>query len=158
MALAGGTDWRFLFRQEEGAIGVRDWRRGALALAIPMAAMTAVWLALLPFANRDLDERRFIDPMTILVYSYLMVFAAAILLAAICFYFLSAKRWRDLGRPTALAGLPLFAALVDGAAHWLQPRVAEDFPYGVLVACDVLCAAIAGWCLWQLCWRRRGAL
>ena len=152
---AGPPDgnWRFLFREEAGIIGTRAWWRGALALAAPMVAMTAIWFALLPFANRDLDERAFIDPMTIVVYVYLLVYAAAILLAAVCFYFLSAKRWRDLGRPPALAGLPLFLAFATGGLHWLQPRVAELTPRALVVAADVVLVAVIAWCVWELGFR-----
>lgn len=145
MANGGPAGWRFLFREEQGLIDAPTWRRGLVALAAPMVAMTLIWWWLLPFANRDLSERAFVDPMTIVVYAYLLVYAAAIMLAAVCFYFLSVKRWRDLARPPGLAGLPLLAALVDGAAHWVQPRVSEAMPYWTVVVLDVVLIAIVVW-------------
>jgi hypothetical protein len=151
MALA--SDWRFLFREEEGRIDAAAWRRGALALAVPMLAMTLIWFALLPYANRELGERAFIDPMSIVAYAYLMVYATAILLAAVCCYFLSAKRWRDLGKTPSLAGLPLFMGLVTGGAHWLQPRVSEVMPYSIVALCDVVLIALIVWSIWELGFR-----
>ena len=118
-----------------------------------MAAMTIAWIAMLPYANRDLTERRFVDPAAIGVYAYLMVFAAAIMLASVCFYFLSVKRWRDLARPPALAGLPLLAALVAGAAHWLQPRVSEVMPWAIVGLFDAALAAIVIWHVFELGFR-----
>ena len=144
------SGWRFLFREEQGVIDAPTWRRGALMLAAPMAAMTLIWFVLLPYANRDLDERAFIDPMAIVVYAYLMVFATAILLAAVSLYFLSAKRWRDLGRSPGLTGLPLVLALATGGAHWLQPRVAEVMPWAIVAAFDVCLVGIVAWQIYTL--------
>ncbi len=145
-----GEGWRYLFREEQGRIGALAWRRGFSVLAVLMIALTALWFLLLPYANRDLDERQLVDPMAFVVYAYLMVYAAAILLAAVCFYFLSAKRWRDLGKPPALAGLPLLAGLIAGATAWLQPRVAEIMPWWIVGALDVGLIAIVIWQAWEL--------
>lgn len=149
----------FLFRDERGVIDAATWRHGLAILLAPMLAMTIAWLLLLPYANRDLTERAFVDPVSIVVYAYLMVYAAAILLASVCLYFLSAKRWRDLGRTPALAGLPLIVALVDGALHWLQPRASEIMPSGVVVAADLILLALLVWQARELGWRptRRAA-
>ena len=145
-----GEGWRYLFREEQGRIGALAWRRGFSVLAVLMIALTALWFLLLPYANRDLDERQLVDPRAFVVYAYLMVYAAAILLAAVCFYFLSAKRWRDLGKPPALAGLPLLAGLIAGATAWLQPRVAEIMPWWIVGALDVGLIAIVIWQAWEL--------
>ncbi len=149
-SLLGTSDWRFLFRQEQGVIDARTWRLGALTLAAPMVAMTLLWFALLPYANKSLDERALLDPLTIIAYAYLMVFATAILLAAVSFYFLSAKRWRGLAKPASFAGLPLVAGLATGGAHWLQPRVSEVMPGAIVTACDVALIALIAWQLYEL--------
>ncbi len=142
---AGAAGWRFLFREEGGTIDAATWRRGFLALAAPMLVMTLIWFALLPYANRDLDERQLFDPMALVVYAYLLVYAAAIFLAAVSFYFLSSKRWRDLGKPASFAGLPLLAGLVAGSAAWLQPRVSEDMPWAIVGGFDVVLLAVVVW-------------
>jgi len=147
--------WRFLFREDRGEIGAPEWRRGAAMIAAPMIVMTAAWFWLQPYANRDLSQRPFIDPMAILAFVYLLVFALAILIAGASCYNLCAKRWRDLGKPPGLAGLPLFAALVDGAAHWLQPRVSEVMPWWLVVLCDVALVAILIWQVTELALRAR---
>ncbi len=148
--MAHNADWRFLFREERGEIDAPDWRRGAAILAVLMLAMTGIWWLLLPYANRDLSERKLLDPMVFLAYAYLLVFVLAIFLAAVSCYFLSAKRWRDLGRPSWLAGLPLIAALVAGAAAWLQPRVSEVMPWAIVGALNIVLVAIIIWHVWQL--------
>jgi uncharacterized membrane protein (DUF485 family) len=150
MANDAAPGWRFLYREERGTIDAAAWRRGFVALALPMLAMTILWFSLLPYANRDLDERKLVDPVTLGVYFYLLVYAAAILLAAICFYFLSAKRWRDLGREPALAAAPLLAALIAGAAAWLQPRVSEDMPWAIVGGLELVLLVVAVWQGWAL--------
>jgi uncharacterized membrane protein YhaH (DUF805 family) len=70
----------------------------------------------------------FLDWHVITAYSYLTFYMFALFLIAICHYNLSAKRWRDRGKPAALAGLvPLFA-LLSGAAYWLQPQMGDEIP------------------------------
>jgi hypothetical protein len=45
----------------------------------------------------------------------------------------------------ALAGLLPLAALVSGAVHWLQPRVAEVMPYWYVAGADAILVAITAW-------------
>ena len=121
------SQFAFLFRTEQGRIDRQTWHYGAGLLALPLVVLTGLWLALAPYANRSLDQRAFADPRTFASYAYLVVYAFAVLLIAVCYVNLSAKRFRDRGRPApvGLAGLLPFVALCDGAARWLQPRVAE---------------------------------
>lgn len=140
-----GPSARFLFRTAEGRIDARTWWQGTAFLGICFGALTAIWLVVSPFAYRDLATTDFFAWLTLVAYVYLLFYAFAILLIAICHYNLGAKRWRDRGRPAALAGLLPLAALWSGAAHWLQPRVAEVLPYYYVVGIDILLVAIIGW-------------
>jgi uncharacterized membrane protein YhaH (DUF805 family) len=143
-------DANFLFRTEEGRIGVKTWRRGTILLAAPLAILTAIWLVLEPYAYRDLSTTAFFAPMTLVAYIYLLFYAFAVLLIAICYYNLSAKRWRDRARPASFAGLLPFFALLSGAMHWLQPRVADVIPFAYVVLVDLALVAIIGWNIVEL--------
>ncbi len=122
-SVLSGEGLRFLYRSEEGVIGRKVWWLGVAPLAALLFAMTAIWLALEPYARRGLDERAFLDPMTIVAYVYLATFAFVVIFIAVCFVMLSMKRLRDRGRPTALAGALPLTALLAGAANWLEPQV-----------------------------------
>jgi uncharacterized membrane protein YhaH (DUF805 family) len=135
----------FLFRNDQGMIDAPTWRANAGGLALAAAALTALWLALAPYTHHDLKTTAFIAPMTILAFAYLMVYAFAVLLIAISFTNLSAKRLRDLGRPTGLAGLVPLLALFSGAAHWLQPQVSDVIAIWYVVGLDVGLVAAIGW-------------
>lgn len=138
---------RFLYRSEDGEIGRRLWWLGLVPLASLMTAMTFVWLALLPYAGRGLDERAFLDPLTAAAYVFLTLYAFAILLTSVCFVLLSMKRLRARGRPVGLAGLPPLAALLTGAAHWLEPQMSGAFPLRAVYACDATLVLILVWAI-----------
>lgn len=140
--------FRFLFRTDQGRIGRQVWWLSAALLASLLIVLTLGWLALSPYAHRTLAERgQFFDTMTFVSYLYLAIYGFAVLLISVCYVNLSAKRLRDGGWPAALAGIVPLAALCTGALHWLQPRVAEVFPYAILVGADI---AFAGVVVWQV--------
>ncbi|WOJ88828.1 hypothetical protein RZS28_13555 [Methylocapsa polymorpha] len=141
---------RFLFRTDQGRINARTWRRGTALLLAILIVLTAIWLPLEPLTHRDLATTPFFAWATVAAFAYLVLYAFAVLLIAICHYNLSAKRWRDRGWPGALAGLLPFFALLSGAAHWLQPRVAEVVPYWYVAGVDVLLVAVIVWNLVEL--------
>lgn len=144
-ALSAKDGARFLFRTDQGRIDARTWRRGTALLLAILAVLTGIWIPLEPLTHRDLATTPFFAWGTFAAFAYLVLYAFAVLLIAICHYNLSAKRWRDRGWPGALAGLlPLFA-LFSGAAHWLQPRVAEDISYWYVVGVDALLIAVIVW-------------
>ena len=132
---------RFLFRQDRGRVSRQIWWAGTLGLALILAAMTDIWLLIGGGAARSLEKQTpLFDPRTALVYTYLVVFALAVLLIAVCHYNLSAKRLRDRGRLPGLAGILPLAALLTGAAHWMQGQLK-----------DVLAAdALPDWSLWLM--------
>jgi uncharacterized membrane protein YhaH (DUF805 family) len=144
------SDFGFLFRSDQGRIGPRTWWRNTAGLGAILAVLTAIWLYLSPSAHRDLGTTPFLAWWTLAAYIYLLFYAFAVLLIAICHYNLSAKRWRDRGRPASLAGLLPVAVLVSGAAHWLQPRVAESIPYWYVLGTDLLLAGIIVWSVMEL--------
>ena len=147
MAVLAEFAGRFGFRTDQGRTCARTWRQGTLFLGAPLAVLTLIWLLLAPFTHRDLATTPFLAWDTAAAFVYLLFYAFAILLIAICHYNLSVKRWRDLGWrfPGALAGLLPFAALISGAAHWLQPRVAEVIPYWYVAGADAALVAIVAW-------------
>jgi uncharacterized membrane protein YhaH (DUF805 family) len=150
---------RFLYRTEQGRIDRATWIRGAGALAAILAPFFLVWLALSPYTDHDLARDPFFVPMTAVAYAFVILYSFAILLVAVSYVNLSAKRFRDLGRaaPVALAGLAPLVALVVGAVHWLQPRVAEVMPRLWVWGADAALVAVIGWTIYELGFRNDAA-
>jgi uncharacterized membrane protein YhaH (DUF805 family) len=143
--------FRFLFRTDQGRVGRQVWWLSVALLAGLVIALTLGWLALSPYAHRTLAERgKFFDTMTFVSYLYLAIYAFALLLISVCYVNLSAKRLRDGGWPAAFAGTVPLAALCTGALHWLQPRVAEVFPYAIVIGADIVLAAVVVWQMYLL--------
>lgn len=138
---------RFLFRTDEGEIGADAWWSGVAILACLLAPLTLIWMALQPYAHRGLDERAFLDPLTIAAYVYLLAYAGAVMLIAVCYANLSAKRMRARGRWPGLGAMLPLMALLAGAAHWLYPKAEGAFPFWMVVLCD---AALIGVALWHI--------
>ena len=76
---------------------------------------------------------------------YRLLYGFALIMILISYYNLSAKRWRDVGRPSALAGLLPLLACIAGALHWLEPRVAPEMPHLIPVVADIALAAVFIW-------------
>ncbi|WP_158811154.1 hypothetical protein [Beijerinckia sp. L45] len=143
----------FLFQAEDGAIDAPTWRRHAGWMAAALVGTTVIWRLLAPYAHHDLATSAFLAPMTILAFVYLLVFSFFVLLLAISFYFLSAKRLRDRGEPTALAGLLPFLALVSGSLHFIQPQVPDVIAIWYVIGVDILLAAVGVWMIVDLGFR-----
>ena len=121
------ASFRFLYREAEGRIGPAEWvRASALPVGIAVAMTALAWL--IAPGPRDLGSQPFFSVSIILVHAYLMIYGFALILLAVMQYFVSAKRFRDLGRPSGLAGLAPFALLLAGAAMWFQPRSEGAMP------------------------------
>jgi len=143
--------FRFLFRTDQGRVGRQVWWLSAALLASLVLALTLGWYALSPYAHRTLAERgKLLDTMTIVSYVYLAIYAFAILLISVCYVNLSAKRLRDGGWPTGFAGAVPLTALCVGALNWLQPRVAEVFPYAIVIGADIVLLAVVVWQIYLL--------
>lgn len=143
---------RFLYRTEQGRIDRETWLRGAGALAAVITPFFLAWLALSPYTAHDLAKDPFFVPMTAVAYAFVLVYSFVILLVAVSYVNLSAKRFRDLGRPApvALAGLAPLVTLIVGATHWLQPRVAEVMPRFWVWGVDAVLVAVIAWTLYEL--------
>ena len=150
---ATGDRARFLFRSEDGTIDAPTWRRHAAWLAALVAAMTAIWLVLQPYAHHDLATSAFIAPMTILAFAYLIIYAFAVLFIAISYTMLSTKRLRDRGEPTGLAALVPLLALFDGSLHFLQAKTPDVISLWYVVGLDVALAAVLVWTIVDLGFR-----
>ena len=141
----GRHGFGFLFRRDEGVISRGIWWRGTLALLAPLLALTLVWLVIGAGAHTGFDASQAVIARTGLTYLYLLVFAAAILLIAICQYNISAKRFRARGRLPGLAGVLPLAALLAGAVHWLAPRMDGALPGWAVAGADVVMLAVVVW-------------
>ena len=152
--MAGETPsgFRFLYRNEQGRIDRARWLSAAAPLAIVFVVASAIMLWALPYANRPLTERAFYDPAALAANVFILAYAALTIFVGISWVNLGAKRSRDRGRsaPLGLAGLMPLAVLLAGAAHWLQPRVAEVMPRWSVWACDALLAIAAVWTFAEL--------
>ncbi|HMK90130.1 MAG TPA: hypothetical protein VK446_10935 [Methylocystis sp.] len=148
----GREDFHFLFRSDKGRIGQAVWRRYALRLFAILIPMYGLWLLLAPYAFHDLSKTPFFVPMTALAYAYALVFAFVTILVTICYINLSAKRFRDLERPSplGLASLAPFAAFLAGAAHFFQGLVEGVVPRWQVYPFDAAFVIIAGWTIWEL--------
>ena len=148
-AILSGEGFRFLFRTDKGEIARDVWWLGtALTGAVAFVA-TLIWVRIRPLAKHTLAERGLIDPATLGVHVYLAIYAFLILLTGVCWYNLTAKRFRAVGRAPALAGLPLVLGLFAGAAHWVSPRLPEMVPLWSAYAIDMSLAFVVIWTLFE---------
>ena len=129
---------RFLFRQDFGTINAHTWRFHTAWLVALLVAMTLAWLPLRRYTHHDLATSPLIVPMTIVAFTYVIVYSFAILFIAISYTMLSIKRLRDRGKPTVLAALVPLLALLAGAAHFLRPQVPDVISIWYVVLLDGL--------------------
>jgi uncharacterized membrane protein YhaH (DUF805 family) len=124
--------FRFLFRQDRGTIDRSTWRSGAcVLLAVWCLFILAEWLA-----NRTGNLAK---------VGVTGLFVLATMLVAVCYYFLSAKRFTDRGRPKELAlVLPAFG-LADAALNFMQPREGGTFPLWLTSVADAVLVGIVIW-------------
>jgi uncharacterized membrane protein YhaH (DUF805 family) len=140
----------FLFQSYEGMIDRRTWRSGTLVLAAILIPLTLIWIVIAPATHRDLSTPELLDARALGAFIYLAIFAFAVILIAVSWTNLSAKRFRDLGRPAVFATALPFAALLGGAAHWFQPRASDILPEWALIFVDVAIIAVALWSFYEL--------
>lgn len=150
-ALLSGEGFRFLFRTDKGEISREVWWLGT-ALTGAVAVATTLGLSLLlPYARTQLTDMAngLIQPMTLAFYVYLMLYAFVIALTGVCWYNLSAKRFRAQGRAPSLAGLPLALGLVAAGAHWIARRP-DTMPAWAPLTLDGLLVLVILWCVYEL--------
>lgn len=142
MADAG---FRFLYREDRGRISRATWWRGVLPLAALVGAATAVWTLVRPYAVHDLATQPFIDGATVGAYLYLALYAFGLILAAVCYYNVSAKRFRDRGRAGRWAAVLPLAAFLTGALVWFIPQSFGEVPAWAGRVADVVLLVVAVW-------------
>ena len=145
----------FLYRTDRGEIDRATWRSGALGLLAVLIPATIIWFLLEPYTIHDLSKSPFWVPQTAAAYAYVIFYAFIVILAAISFANLSAKRFRARGlkAPLTLAGLVPLAAFLAGAAHFFQPRLADLFSRWSVYPFDLALIGVAAWTLYELGWR-----
>ena len=144
------SEWRFLYRSDQGRIDRPTWWRAQAPLAAALLVLTLIWLALSPYAHRSLDSTKFFDPGAIVAYTYLIVYAFAVLLIAVASYSVSAKRFRARGMAPGLAGLLPFTVFATGVVAWTQEQDGGMFPFWIVVVAGIGCIAIAVWTIHEL--------
>jgi hypothetical protein len=148
------ASFRFLYREAEGKIGPGLWARASLLpVGVALVMTLAAW-AMAP-GPRDLGAQPFFSLSIVAVHAYLLIYSFALIFLAVAQYFVSAKRFNDLGKAPALAGLAPFALLVAGAAAWYQPRSEGSMPPWAVWPFYVAAAAVIVWNIVELGFVRR---
>jgi len=135
----------FLFRSDAGRIDAPTWWRWMLLLLGIFAVLTITWHLIEPYADRGLSTTPFFTPGIFLANLYRVLYGFALIILLISYYNLSAKRWRDIGRPAGLAGLLPILASICGALHWLEPRVDQALPHVLVVLANVILVLVFIW-------------
>ena len=136
----------FLYRQSEGAIGRREWALASLPPTLVLIALTLIWFVIMPREARDLARGENLFDLGVAArYLYLIVYAFVVLLCAVAQYFVSAKRFADLGKPPSLAGVAPFAVFLAAAANWYEPRSEGWAPHWAILALDAIALAAVVW-------------
>jgi uncharacterized membrane protein YhaH (DUF805 family) len=134
----------FLYRQSEGTISRREWALASLPLAAILIVSTLIWIAIMPREARD-PSKGLVDLGVAARYIYLVVYAFVVLLCAVAEYFVSAKRFADLGKPQALAGVAPFAVFIAAAANWYEARSEGLEPHWLTLLFDAVALAAVVW-------------
>jgi uncharacterized membrane protein YhaH (DUF805 family) len=139
----------FLYRRSDGAIGRREWAIASLPLVAILIVFTLIWIIIMPREARD-PSKGLVDYGVAARYMYLVVYAFVVLLCAVAQYFVSAKRFADLGKPQALAGVAPFAVFIAAAANWYEPRSEGLSPHWLTLLFDVVALAAVAWNIAEL--------
>ncbi len=135
----------FLYRSDAGRIDAPTWWRGTLLLVGIFAVLTVIWHLVEPYADHDLNTTLLFSIAILFGNVYRLVYGFALIMILISHYNLSAKRWRDIGRPASFAGILPLLACIAGALHWLEPRVAPALPHAIPVAADLALVIVFVW-------------
>ena len=144
------SDFRSLYRQTDGVIDRATWARASVGPVVIALALTAIAWLIAPDTPRDLATQAFIDPKMIAIHVYYLAYAFALMLCAVAEYFVSAKRFADLGKPGAFAGFAPFALLLAGAANWYQPRSEGSMPGWLTYVFELVAIGVIVWNIWAL--------
>jgi uncharacterized membrane protein YhaH (DUF805 family) len=144
----------FLYRGSEGTIDRREWALASLPLVAILIVFTLIWIAIMPREARD-PSKGLVDVGVAMRYMYLVVYAFVVLVCAVAQYFVSAKRFADLGKPPALAGVAPFAVFIAAASNWYEPRSEGLNPHWLSLLFDVLALAAVAWNIVELGFLKR---
>ncbi len=145
MAADEGQSFFFLFRTDKGRVDRAVWWRGTVPLACLAVAATVGWVLLKPYAHHDLSTEPFLAPATVAAFAYLLLYAFALILIGVCEYNLSAKRFRDRGRPAELAAVLPLSLLFGSAVIWFIPRSFGSVPDWAAPVVVAALVGVAGW-------------
>jgi uncharacterized membrane protein YhaH (DUF805 family) len=106
---------RFLFRNDRGRIDRSTWWQSVTVL-------TAAWLSALAVQSA-LNRSGDISKVAITA-----AFLVATIFLAVCYYFVSAKRFNDRGKSPEYALLLPAASFFAAAVRWLGPGLVELVP------------------------------
>jgi uncharacterized membrane protein YhaH (DUF805 family) len=123
---------RFLFRTDRGRIDRRTWWHA-------MAVLVAAWFVALA-VQRLLNRSGDITKVAITA-----AFVVASIFLAVCYYFVSAKRFNDRGKPAEYALLLPAAMFFAAAVRWLGPGLVELLPGWFDYFAGGLAIAVAIW-------------
>jgi uncharacterized membrane protein YhaH (DUF805 family) len=135
----------FLYRTDEGEIDAATWWRGLLPLLGIFFVLTLGWILVEPVADKSLATTVSSTIVVVAGNIYRILYGAIGLLLLVCFYNLSAKRWRNLGKPPSFAGILPVVAAISGALNWLEPRVGGDLPQALVILADVILFGVFLW-------------
>ncbi len=93
----------------------------------------------------DLRTQPFIDVATVVAYLYLSAYGFGLILAAVCAYNVSAKRFRDRGRPGRWAAVLPLAAFLTGALVWFIPQSFGTLPAWTGWVAEAALLVIVAW-------------
>jgi hypothetical protein len=116
------SEFRFLFRESDGAVSASLWRRWTLALTGLCLALALLWRLISPWTARDLSTQGLFDLKAFFAFIYLLIFAGVLLLAQVSQYNLSAKRFRAKNLSPGWAAVWPLSGFFAGAAFWAQPN------------------------------------
>lgn len=143
------SNLRFLYRDAGGTIGPGQWARASAAPIGAALAMTAVALAIAP-GPRDLSTQPFFSWSIFASHAYFIVYSFALIVLAVAQYFVSAKRFRDLGMSPGWAGLAPFSLFLLGAVLWFQPRSEGLMPAWCVYPFIIVAAGVVVWSIFEL--------
>lgn len=129
--------FRFLFRQDRGTIDAATWRRSAGLLA---------GLFALAFASEWLTNRA----GKAVGIGVTAIFLVVSMLIAACYYFVSAKRFRDRGRSPLLALALPGILFLDASLHYMQPPQGGYYPLWLAQGGDLVMAGVIVWNIVEL--------
>ena len=144
--------FRFLFRNDQGSIGRSTWwgAMAALAIAWILIALVATGLTML---GDSLAAGQGTGALTLLTQGvyFSAIFNVLIILVYVCYYFVSAKRFNDLGKSPKLALILPAAVYVQTFSPILTDQVLPIYGRWIVF---VLFLAVAAWQVWELGFRK----